>query len=128
MRKKRQRDKPKPLSGISAIAEWKYTTPIIFLVAGVMLVWLIFLVWKMPRQEPVGDFDGTIVDRWAGYSESDQGSRPYFRLLVEIEDNKRITVAVDPNIYHPSRVGMNIKRRSGRVELIETPATIRTRE
>lgn len=123
MREKRHEREPKAPSGIRAIAEWKYTTPIIMIVAGAMLVWLIVLVWKMPRQPPVGDLEGLIVDRWAGYNESDQGSRPYFRLLVETEDKKRITIGVQPDLYHRSRVGMSVKRRSGRVELTETPVT-----
>lgn len=126
MRQKRHEQERKAPSGISAIAEWKYTTPIIMFACGAMLIWLIVLVWKMPRQPPIEDFEGLIADRWAGYNESDHGSRPYFRLLVEIEDKKRITVGVDPDLYHRSRVGMGIRRRNGRIELMDTPETTRT--
>lgn len=66
------------------------------------------------------DYEGKIVDRWADYSDSEQGSRPFFRLLVESNDGKRFTVRVDPSVYESAKVGMRIKSRSGQVVLIDT--------
>lgn len=65
------------------------------------------------------DYEGKIVDRWADYVETDEGSRPRFRLLVEESDGKRFPVRVEAIIYESARVGMRIKRRSGQVVLIE---------
>lgn len=64
-----------------------------------------------------GDYEGVIVDRWAGYSESDQGSRPYFRLLIEDDNRRRLTVNIDADTYHRSKVGMRVSNRNGKIEL-----------
>jgi len=72
------------------------------------------------RRAGNGDFEGRIVDRWAGYDESSQGARPYFRLRVESDDGKQFVVSVDANVYESARVGMRIKSRSGQVVLIES--------
>ena len=70
------------------------------------------------RPTTVGmDYEGVIVDRWAGYIESDLGARPYFRLLVEDDKRGRITVNIDADTYHRAQVGMRISRRKGTVEL-----------
>lgn len=63
------------------------------------------------------DYEGVIVDRWAGYSESDQGSMPYFRLVVEDDNRRRLTVNVDADTYHRSQVGMRLSNRQGKIEL-----------
>jgi len=126
MLKKRRRREQHERGGIRAIGEWKYTTLLLSVVVGTMFVLLVVLVWRVPRQKPIGDFDGVIVDRWAGYNESDYGSKPYFRLLVEIENSKRITIGVEPDLYHRSKVGMGVKNRNGRVELVEAPVRIHT--
>ena len=36
------------------------------------------LLYFIYSRKPSGDYEGRIVDRWADYSESDQGSRPFF--------------------------------------------------
>jgi hypothetical protein len=64
-----------------------------------------------------GDYEGVIVDRWAGYSESDEGSKPYFRLLIEDENRRRLTVKIDADTYHRSRVGMRVSNRKGKIAL-----------
>lgn len=75
--------------------------------------------WKAcNRPNTVGmDYEGVIVDRWAGYIESEIRPRPYFRLLIEDENRGRITVIVDSDTYQRSRVGMRVSRRKGKVEL-----------
>jgi hypothetical protein len=82
---------------------------------------LVLLAWKGTTERvDTSDYDGVIVDRWADYSESQQGSRPYFRLLVEDANGKRFKVRVDPNVYESARVGMRIKSRAGQVVLIDS--------
>ena len=81
---------------------------------------LILLIWQRSTKPMVGDYEGTIVDRWADYSESSEGSQPRLVLIVESTDGKRFTVKVDPNIYQSARVGMRIRSRSGQVVLIES--------
>ena len=90
--------------------------------AGVIIVVLLgalfFLIYPRRVAPTNTDYEGTIVDRWADYAESDQGSRPRLRLVVESQDGKRFTVKVDPNVYESARVGMRIKSKAGQVVLI----------
>jgi hypothetical protein len=65
------------------------------------------------------DYEGKIVDRWADQMPSNQDTRPYFRLVVETPEHKRITVKVDGNVYESARVGMGIRSRNGQVVLID---------
>ena len=85
----------------------------------VLLALFSFVAWKAcNRPNTVGmDYEGVIVDRWAGYIESDLRPRPYFRLLIEDEKRGRITVIVDSETYQRSQVGMWVRRRKGKVEL-----------
>jgi hypothetical protein len=85
------------------------------LATGVLLVWQ-----KSTQRVMTGDYDGRIVDRWGDYSESEQGSRPRFRLLVESEDGERFPVKVDVSVYESARVGMRIKNTNGQIVLIDT--------
>ena len=85
------------------------------LATGVLLVWQ-----KSTQRVMTGDYDGRIVDRWGDYSESEQGSRPRFQLLVESEDGKRFPVKVDASVYESARVGMRIKNRNGQIVLIDS--------
>ena len=91
--------------------------------AGVIIVVvlgaLFFLIYPRRVAPTNTDYEGTIVDRWADYAESDQGSKPRLRLVVESQDGKRFTVKVDPNVYESARVGMRIKTREGQVILVE---------
>ena len=85
----------------------------------VLLALFSFVAWKAcNRPSTVGmDYEGVIVDRWAGYNETDLGSRHYFRLLIEDDTRGRITVSIDADTYHRARVGMRVSRRKGKVEL-----------
>jgi len=99
----------------------KLSTAVLSILIVAMLTTLAALVWQKSTQ-PVDtkDYDGRIVDRWADYAESDQGSRPRFRVLVESQDGKRFTVAVDANVYESAKVGMQIKSRAGQIVLIDS--------
>jgi hypothetical protein len=69
------------------------------------------------------DYEGIIVDRWGYYNESQEGTRPRLRLVVETDDGKRLIVKVDPSVYESAKVGMRIKSRSGQVVLIDAGQT-----
>jgi hypothetical protein len=98
----------------------KISTIVISLLVVAMVATLALLVWqKSTSPLDRGDYEGTIVDRWADYAESSQGSRPRLGLLVESNDGKRFTVKVDPNVYESARVGMRIKSKAGQVVLID---------
>ncbi len=58
-----------------------------------------------------------MVDKWAGYSHSDQGSFPYFRILVETDRVEKITVAIDQENYERANVGRRIKKTQKGIEL-----------
>ena len=82
----------------------------------------LFLAWHNWSRPALTDYEGIIVDRWAAHNQSQEGSTPYFRLVIETEKGERITVRVDVNTYDRAKVGMRIKSRAGQVELAETPA------
>ena len=90
------------------------------IVIGAIFVSILFLAWRNFDQQTRTDFEGTIVERWADYSETQEGSRPRLRLLVESQDGKRFTVKVDANVYESAKVGMRIKSKSGQIELINS--------
>ena len=94
------------------------------IILGVLIVGLLatlgVLVWQKSTSQSVGDYEGVIVDRWADYAESDQGSRPRMALVVQADEGRKFTVRVDANIYESARVGMRIRSRSGQIVLIET--------
>lgn len=71
------------------------------------------------------EYEGRIVDKWAGYSHSDEGSFPYFRLLLETENSQRVTVAVDQDTYDRAKVGMRIRKTQRGIELSRVePGTV----
>jgi len=95
-----------------------WPTVITAVVIIALLSLLFFYIWG--GRATTSDYDGKIVDRWADYTQSDQCSRPYFRLLVESNDAKRFTVQVDSSVHESARVGMRIRSRSGQIVLIDS--------
>lgn len=87
---------------------------------GLLAVFCLIFLYVWGGRVANSDYEGKIVDRWADYADKEQGSRPLFRLVVESDEGKRVTVRVDPNVYESARVGMRIKSRSGQVVLIDT--------
>ena len=82
---------------------------------------LLFGITKL-KQSPVEslpkEFEGRIVDKWAGYSESEQGSSPYYRVVVEVEGQNRYTVPVNHDIFQQAQVGMRLKRSEKGLEVM----------
>ena len=89
-------------------------------VLGAILVSMFVLAWQLANQQTRTDFEGTIVDRYADYAETQEGSRPAFRLMVESETHERFKVRVDPGVYESAKIGMRIKSKSGKIELIDS--------
>ena len=87
---------------------------------GAFFVAILFIAWQHSNQKTRTDFEGTVVDRWADYSETQQGSRPRFRLVVESENHERFTLRVELGTYESAKVGMRIRSKSGQIELIDS--------
>jgi hypothetical protein len=60
------------------------------------------------------EYQGKIVDKWAKYHESEEGSRPSFTFMVEQDDGQRFPVAVSSDIYQKGKVGMRINKTEAR--------------
>lgn len=82
-----------------------------------VLIGIFVLAYRASRGINPAEYEGRIVDKWAGYTHSDEGSFPYFRLLLETESGRRLTVAVDQVTYHRSKIGMWIKKTRKGIEL-----------
>lgn len=104
---------------------WNLKT-ITFLVAIVCCITLvIFGFYKLKMSQVASlpsEFEGQIVEKWAGFNESEQGSSPYFRIVVEV-DGARHTVPVYKEIYEEAQVGMRLKRSVKGLEVIR-PLTL----
>jgi len=81
------------------------------------MVGLLAVAFRARQQIRPQEYEGRIVDRWAGYDHSDEGSFPYFRLVVETDDKQKITVAIDRDNYEQSKVGMRIKKTPAGIEM-----------
>ncbi len=92
-------------------------------VAGAALVAImaavILFAWQTSNQRVKTGYEGRIVDRWAYHSQSEQGSRPQLRLMIESLDGKRFPVEVDTHVYDSAKVGMRIKSTAGKVVLMD---------
>jgi hypothetical protein len=85
-----------------------------------IMVAVFFFAWQLSNQRVTTDYEGRVVDRWAYHSESEQGSRPQLRLMIESPDGKRFPVEVDTRVYDSARVGMRIKSTAGQVVLMDS--------
>lgn len=113
---------------VPAEAVWNVKTvaALISILLGITL--LIFAITKL-RHAAVNsipnEFEGRIVEKWAGFTETEEGSHPYFRLQVEIEGRRPFTVPVNRDIYEQAEVGMRLKRSDKGLELIREPDHMR---
>ena len=87
-------------------------TVIIALLIGVLLV-----IYKGKRATSPAEYEGRIINKWAGYTHSVMGSSPYFKLLVESGNGQRLTVTVDQDLYDRAKIGTWIKKTQTGVEL-----------
>jgi hypothetical protein len=70
------------------------------------------------------DYEGLVVDKWAGFSESREGSIPYYRLLVEKKGGERIRVRITFDEYQRAKVGSWMKNVSGQIEFGAVPVDV----
>jgi hypothetical protein len=78
---------------------------------------ILFFAYRVNSRLRQPEYEGKIINKWAGYSHTDEGSLPYFRILLETDDGERLTVAVDDKTYGRARIGMRIKKSSKGIEL-----------
>lgn len=88
-----------------------------FLVIVVAFTGVLFFFYRVKRQLRPAEYEGKVVDKWVGYSQTETGSDPYFRLLVEADGGQRSTVAVDQETFERVKVGMRIKKTQSGIEL-----------
>ena len=84
---------------------------------------VLFYAYKVGSGKDPAEYEGTIVDKWAGYNESLIGSDPYFRLVVETGNGRRLTVSVNMEIYNTAKVGSRIKKSTRGIELFDAGNT-----
>src|SRR5688572_15153350 len=77
---------------------------------------LLLIVYKSKQAVRPAEYEGRIVEKWAGYNHSELGSFPYFRLMVETDNGQKLTVAVDQENYERAKVGMRIKKTQKGIE------------
>lgn len=87
------------------------------LLIAALLVGVLTVGFKARQQVRPLEYEGRILDRWAGYHHSDEGSFPYFRLVVETDDKHKITVAIDRDDYERAKVGMRIRKTPAGIEM-----------
>lgn len=83
----------------------------------VLLVGVLFVAYKARGSLNPIEYEGRIVAKWAGYDHSDEGSFPYFRVLVETDSGHKLTVAIDRENYERAKIGMRIKKTQKGIEL-----------
>lgn len=85
---------------------------VVILGAVALTLWSSYRFLAPPHGAYRVAYQGRIIDKWATYSESEQGSTPQFRLLIKGDDQSRFTVSVSPEIYEQATVGMRIRKDS----------------
>ena len=67
---------------------------------------------SLPKQ-----FEGRILEKHRGGSDTESSSYRYYRLTIEIE-GQRLAVPVNPDIYQQAEVGMILKRSEKGLEVV----------
>ena len=91
----------------------------------VFIMGLLILAYRQQLTPVRENYQGLVVDKWMGFTQSDEGSFPYYRLLVERENGERIKVRVDYDEYQQARVGMWVTKNQGILEFSTPPVSIR---
>ena len=100
---------------------WSLKT--IAVLVGILIAISLFLLavtaLKRSRVESIPrEFEGRIVDKWAGFNETQQGSYPYYRISVEVEGQQPFSVPVNEELYQQAQVGMILKRSEKGLEVV----------
>ncbi|HEX6732458.1 MAG TPA: hypothetical protein VF074_20740 [Pyrinomonadaceae bacterium] len=102
---------------------WNLRTIALLLTILICLSLFVFGIFKLREARVASipaEFEGQIVEKWAGFSETQEGSSPYFRIVVEV-DGTRFTVPVYKEIYEEAQVGMRLKRSVKGLQVISAP-------
>jgi hypothetical protein len=82
------------------------------------MICLSALFWsRVYSRQPRLEYEGKILDKWASYSYTEQGSFPYYKLLIEADNGETFKVDVDYDTYQRAQIGMRIKRTLSGIEL-----------
>jgi len=100
---------------------WSLKT--IAVLVGILIAISLFLLavtaLKRSRVESIPrEFEGRIVDKWAGFNETQQGSDPYYRISVEVEGQQPFSIPVNEELYQQAQVGMILKRSEKGLEVV----------
>ncbi len=106
-------------------AVWNSKTIAALAVILVCVCLLLFGLSKLKRSQ-VGAipnvFEGRIVEKLIASNETEEGSNPYYRVLVEIDGQQRLSVPVNRDIYDQAQVGMILKRTEKGLEVVRAPS------
>ena len=79
---------------------------------------ILWFTYRVQRTTHPAEYEGVVVEKWAGYQETEEGSRPHFRIILELETGQKLTIGVQPDLYNQARVGSRIRKTSAGIELI----------
>ena len=100
---------------------WNLKTIVGLIIVLAFVTLLMFGISKLKAARVAAlppEFEGQIVEKWAGYDHVQEGSYPYFRLVVEIPGPQRLTVPVTREIYEEAQVGLRLRRSAKGLEVI----------
>ncbi len=112
------------MSETSSVAKQVFWSAIVLFA----FIGILFFAYRLNSRLRPTEYEGKVIDKWAGYSHSELGSAPYFRIVLETDEGERLTVAVDDETYGRARIGTRIKKSSRGIELSHrrafSPATV----
>jgi hypothetical protein len=91
---------------------------VLILLFATLLCWSVYKFRSATTGPFRTEYEGRIIDKWADHSQSEQGSQPYFRLIIRSSDNQQFTVSVSSEIYDRAKVGMFVKKTAAGIEFI----------
>ena len=115
------RRKTRKISASDPDAVWNIRT--IAVLAGVLVCFCLLFFWVESRVASLPkEFEGRIVEKRVDGSDTDQGSYRSYRVLVEIDGQRRLSVPVNRDIYEEAQVGLVLKRTEKGLEVVRGPS------
>ena len=90
---------------------------VILVCFGLLFFWVESRVASLPKE-----FEGRIVEKRVDGSDTDQGSYRSYRVLIEVEGQRRLSVPVSRDIYEEAQVGLVLKRTEKGLEVVRGPS------
>ena len=98
----------------------RHLMPVVWgLLALAILLGVFWLSYSVSPGNHPAEYEAVVVEKWANYSETDEGSVPTFRLLVELTNGQKLTIRVGPDLYNEVKVGSRIRKSSKGLELVK---------